>query len=208
MAVTGYTFPDSAAVRAAALQSNAATLAQLQAVARAGETWLVAGFPEVDGDRLFNSAWVLRPDGSCAFVYRKTLLYAEDEHWATPGDRGYRVFDTGKGRFTPAICMDLNDDRFVAWCTAQRLDCVALATNWLDEDEDVWPYWAWRMEPTGAALVAANTWGAEGEVRFRGHSAVIAGRVVLAAAPATGDGWISATLPVDGAAPQGPTGAP
>ena len=194
MAVTGYTFPDRTSVVQAARQANGRTLAALQQVAKQAGAWLVAGFPEIDGDRLFNSAWVLRPDGSCAFVYRKTLLYTEDLHWATPGDSGYRVFDTGNGTFIPAICMDLNDDHFIRWCAGQAVDCVALSTNWLDEDEEVWPYWAWRTEPTGAALVAANTWGSEGDVRFRGHSAVIEGRVVRAGAPRTGDGWISATL--------------
>ena len=89
------------------------------------------GFPEVDGDRFFNSALVINALGELAFCYRKTLLYEADETWATPGDSGYRYFDTNWGRFAPGICMDLNDDRFVQWCADNALDALAFPTNWI-----------------------------------------------------------------------------
>ena len=163
-------------------------------MARAHGSWLVAGFPEVEGDRLFNSALVLDPTGELRFVYRKTLLYEEDLHWATPGDSGYATFDTEAGDFTVGICMDLNDDRFVAWCAQARPRAVAFPTNWVEEGHRVWPYWAWRLDGTGSALVAANSWGPEGHTAFRGESAIIDARTVLAAAPPTGDGVLRADL--------------
>ena len=45
-----------------------------------------------------------------------------------------------------------------------------------------------------AALVAANTYGSEGEVAFAGRSCVLAGRTLLAMAPMEGDGVIRARL--------------
>jgi len=161
----------------------------------------VCGFPERAGDRLFNSALVIDPSGARAFTYRKTLLFEADLPWATPGDSGYRSFDGAEGCFGVGICMDLNDDRFLAWCGAAGVDVLALPTNWIDEGVSTWPYWAWRMSSVSATLVAANTYGSEGDTRFSGCSAILAGRTVLAAAPATGDGTISATLPGARAAP-------
>ncbi|MBN2798572.1 MAG: carbon-nitrogen hydrolase family protein [Deltaproteobacteria bacterium] len=194
MALTGYVFADADAVRAVSEPAEGPTLEALAPLARAGRAWVVAGFPERDGPRLYNSALVIDPTGALAFTYRKTLLFEADLPWATPGDSGYRTFDTGVGRFGVGICMDLNDDRFTAWCREEAPDAVALCANWLDEDLDIWPYWAWRMTGAPGALAVANTWGPEGALRFRGQSAVILGREVLAGAPVEGDGVVAAEV--------------
>lgn len=196
MAVTGYVFPDRAAVAAVAESPTGPTSEALGAVARERGTWLVAGFPERDGDRLYNSAMVLDREGRLAFVYRKTLLYEVDVPWAEPGDSGYATFDTGAGTFGVGICMDLNDDRFVSWWKEADPDAMAFPTNWVEDPDgvDPWSYWAWRMEGVRGALVAADTWGAEDHVRFTGRSCVLRQATVHAWLPAEGDGWARATL--------------
>ena len=195
MAVTGYVFPDAASVAAVAEPAAGPTCAALAEVARLRRAWLVCGFPERAGDRLYNSALVLDREGALRAVYRKTLLYDADLPWATPGDSGYALFDTGAGVFTVGICMDLNDDAFVGWCRDQRPRAIAFPTNWIDEDSPVWSYWAWRLQGCDAALVAADTWGCEGQTRFRGESAILDGLVLRAAAPREGDAVLRATLP-------------
>jgi predicted amidohydrolase len=211
MAATGYLFPNPRAARQVAEPARGPTFEVLARVAAANHCWLVAGFPEADGDRLFNSALVIDPAGALEFVYRKTLLFAPDEWWALPGDSGYRAFDTDAGRFGVGICMDLNDDGFVRWCAGADLDAIAFPTNWVQEDTDVWAYWRARLSGVDAALVAANTYGSEGPVAFTGRSAVMQRGVVLASAPFTGDAVIraevprpsSATPPAGGGVPPG-----
>lgn len=199
MAVTGYVFPDLPSVRQVAEAPDGPTYRALSAVASENAAWIVAGFPELAADRVYNSALVIDPSGARAFVYRKTLLYVADLPWATAGDSGYRRFDTDHGSFGVGICMDLNDDRFVDWCTAEQLDVVAMPTNWIDEGTRVWDYWAWRVHRQGGALVAANTWGSETHdgtaTHFSGASAVIRRTQLLAAAPKVGNAVVSATLP-------------
>ena len=196
LAATQYLFTDEAEALAHAEPADGPTLAALAPVAAEAGCWMVCGFPEVDGGALFNSALVIDPAGALRFVYRKTLLYPADKSWAQPGDSGYRAFDTDAGRFTLGVCMDLNDDAFVAWCATSGARVVALPTNWLvsRDDVDTWAYWAWRMDPVGAALVAANTYGAERDVMFCGRSVVLDERVVHAAAPVAGDAVIRASL--------------
>ena len=197
MAATGYLFRDHAAVAQVAELPHGPTFQALAPIARTHRCWLVAGFPEQAHDRYFNSALVIDPAGDLAFVYRKTLLYHEDLPWASPGDSGYRVFDTVAGRFTVGICMDLNDDQFCRYIQNQLVDAVAFPTNWVhsDTDIDLYAYWAWRLGSAPAALVAANTWGFEDErVEFAGQSAVLERRVVLAHLPPTGDGFLRADL--------------
>lgn len=194
MAATGYVFDGPAAIDPVAEPPDGETFRALSPIARARACWIVAGFPERAADRYFNSAVVVDPSGALAFSYRKTLLYDADVPWATPGDSGYRRFDAEQGSFTLGICMDLNDDAFVAWCAGAGARVVALPTNWLEQGTCTWPYWAMRMDGVPSALVAANTWGPEGAIGFSGESAILDRGVVLAAGPWTGDAIVRATL--------------
>ncbi|MGE0493743.1 MAG: carbon-nitrogen hydrolase family protein [Vulcanimicrobiota bacterium] len=194
MAVTGYVFFSPEHARTVAEEPEGPTFARLSPLARKAGCWMVAGFPELAGEVLFNSAMVIAPDGSLEFVYRKTLLYSADFPWAIPGDSGYRVFTTKAGDFGVGICMDLNDDAFVEWLEKKRPKAIAFPTNWLDQGERIWGYWAWRLLGVPSALVAANTWGQEEHIRFRGESAILRERTLLAAAPPEGDGVIRARL--------------
>jgi predicted amidohydrolase len=204
MALAGYHWTEPDAVRAVAEPLDGPTVTALGALARELSTWMVCGLPEVDRDRLFNSAVVLDPAGQVAFVYRKTLLFEADAAWAAVGDSGYRAFDTDRGRFGVGICMDLNDDRFLNWCANAQLDAIALPTNWVQEGGSVWDYWRWRLY-TGwpvefdvpervpdrprvdAVLVGANSYGPEGPYVLRGESAILSWSGVYATAPSHGD---------------------
>lgn len=196
MAATGYVFPDHASARAIAEPADGPTFAALAPIAREHGVWMVGGFAEDAGSQLFNSAWIIAPSGDLHAVYRKTLLFEADESWATPGDSGYMRIETPAGAFGVGICMDLNDDRFVEWCAGADLAAVAFPTNWLASERgiDVWHYWAWRIGSIPAALVAANTYGPEGDIHFSGRSAIMCGWRVLAAAAEEGDAVIRADL--------------
>lgn len=199
MFATGYCFDGRDEIAPYAEPADGPTFAALSEQAKRRRAWVVAGFAERAGEALFNAAWVIRPDGSLADVYRKTLLFDADQSWATPGRGAYTVYDTGVGRFAVGICMDLNDERFIAWNLVARPDVIAFPTNWLDEGVDVHRYWQDRIAPTGATLVAANTWGPERDLAFRGRSAILSRRRVYASTGATGDVAIRADLWLKGA---------
>lgn len=195
MAATGYLFGSVAEATEVAEPAEGVTLAALAPVARQLECWIVVGFPEISGGKLYNSALVIDRSGTLQFCYRKTLLFEADTSWALPGDQGYRCFETGRGAFTVGICMDLNDDGFIEWLVRTRPRAIAFPTNWLEEDSDVWSYWVTRLWGIPSALVAANTYGWEEQTCFSGASAIVDGLVVRAAAPKTGSAVIVAELP-------------
>jgi predicted amidohydrolase len=66
---------------------------------------IVAGLPEVNGNRFYNSAVLVGPAGFIGF-YRKTHLYAEETRYFTPGDTGFKVWDTEIGIIGIMICFD------------------------------------------------------------------------------------------------------
>jgi predicted amidohydrolase len=194
MAPSGYSFVAREDVLAVAETPRGETFEVLSPVARLHQCWLVCGFAERDGDTLYNSAMVISPDGELAYVYRKTLLYEADLHWAQPGDSGYPLLHCGDVRFTVGICMDINDDAFIEWSQREKIRLIAFPTNWIEEGIPVWPYWAWRLRPTSACLVAANGFGKDGPLTVCGQSVILDGRKVLAGAPSAGVTILSATV--------------
>ncbi len=78
---------------------------RLRAIAARFEMYLLAGLVERDGERLYNSAVVVGPDG-IAGTYRKVHLTQCDKAWATPGDRGFATFDLPIGRVGVLIGYD------------------------------------------------------------------------------------------------------
>ena len=194
LAVSGYVFADRAEAMAVAEDRFGPTFQALSEVARRHNSWIVCGFVEHANHHLYNSALVIDHEGRLAGCYRKTLLFELDELWASVGEGDYGLFRTPWGSFTVAVCMDLNDDRFVRWLERFQPDVLAFPTNWLEQGIDVWRYWAWRLARCGTTLVAANTWGIDRGVQFCGRSAVLRQGVVLAAAPPEGDGVVQAEL--------------
>jgi predicted amidohydrolase len=67
--------------------------------------FIVAGLPEKSGDTFYNSAILTGPDGYIG-KYRKTHLFFEETLYFTPGDTGFKVWDTAIGRIGIMICFD------------------------------------------------------------------------------------------------------
>ena len=194
MAASGYLFYGPDDVARVAEDARGPGFEQLSPIARKHGTYIIAGFAERAGDRHYNAARIIGPDGALVFTYRKTLLYDADLPWATPGDSDYRTFDTDFGRFAVGICMDLNDDRFVRWLVGCGADLFAFPTNWVSDTDGVAGmrlWWRYRMLRARVLMVAANTWGVEDNTRFVGHSCILDPATrVLASAGATGDAII------------------
>jgi N-carbamoylputrescine amidase len=148
-----------------------------------------------------NTAVVLERDGSLAGVYRKMHipddpLYYE-KYYFTPGDLGFRAFDTRAGRVGTLVCWDQwypEGARLTALAGAQVL-VYPTAIGWqFDEapEVDAAQHDAWETVQRGHAiangvfLLAVNRVGREDGIRFWGQSFVADpfGRV-LARASAT-----------------------
>lgn len=71
---------------------------------------LPISFYERSGNTMFNSAAVLDADGTNLGIYRKTHIpddhYYQEKFYFTPGDTGFRVFETLYGKVGMGICWD------------------------------------------------------------------------------------------------------
>lgn len=67
-------------------------------------------FYEKDENRLYNSVAMINDDGNILGVYRKTHIpddhFYQEKFYFTPGNTGFKVFDTAYGKIGIGICWD------------------------------------------------------------------------------------------------------
>jgi len=89
---------------------NSPAVLRFAAIAKELGVVLPISFYEKDGNRLFNSVAMLDADGSLLGVYRKTHIpddhFYQEKFYFTPGDTGFRVWQTAFGRIGVGICWD------------------------------------------------------------------------------------------------------
>ncbi len=159
---------------------------------------ICSGVVETDGDKLFNTAVLIGPDGRILSKYRKTSLASVDEKYFQPGN-GPAVVETELGRIGILICKDSQDLDVINalarqapqlilvpsyglaktdYSTKLEIDCM------LDECIDEWRL---RMQTLAkichAFVLRADHVGTEGQQVRVGHSiAVSSGGYVIAEA--------------------------
>ena len=126
---TGYQFVSQEEVfqLAEPVPDGATTKRLADIAARLGMT-IVAGLPERDGGRCFNSAVVVGPKGFIG-CYRKTHLFFEETLWFTPGDSGFHVWDIGPARVGVMICFDWYYPESARTLALQGADIIAHPSN-------------------------------------------------------------------------------
>lgn len=103
---TGYQFISGDEVaELSELAPGGETTEALLALSQEKNLYIVAGLPERAGDSFYNSAVFTGPEGFIG-IYRKTHLFFEETLYFTPGDTGFRVWDTKIGRIGIKICFD------------------------------------------------------------------------------------------------------
>jgi predicted amidohydrolase len=193
LANTGYVFRSRA--EAFALSEpvpDGPTAAAWAAIARDRGLIVVAGIAERAGDRLFNSAVLLGPDGPLG-VYRKLHLWAEENLWFEPGDLGVPVFDTPHGRLSVAICYDGWFPEVFRLAAMQGADLMCVPTNWVPIPGQApdRPPMATILHMAAAhsnsmAIACADRVGVERGQPFIGHSLILSHTGWPLAGPASG----------------------
>lgn len=164
------------------------TTEALARVAAARQVVVVGSVFEKRAEGIFhNTAVVLGPDGSLLGSYRKMHipddpLYYE-KFYFTPGDLGFRSFDTPYARIGVLVCWDQwfpEAARLTALSGAEILFCPT-AIGWHPREKTEWgeaQHGAWETIQRGHAIAngmfvaVANRVGLEGDLEFWGASFV------------------------------------
>lgn len=129
-------------------------------------------FYERDIDRLFNTVAMIDADGSVLGIYRKTHIpddhFYQEKFYFTPGDSGFKVFDTRFGCIGVGICWDQWFPETVRCMAVQGAEMLLYHTAIGSEpilDVDSSSHWRRVMQGHAAAnlmpVVAANRIGVE-----------------------------------------------
>lgn len=133
---------------------------------------LPVSFFEREGNVTYNSIAVIDADGAVLGVYRKTHIpddhFYQEKFYFTPGNTGFRVWDTAYGRIGVGICWDQwfpEAARCMALMGAQLLFYpTAIGSEPIIECDSM-PHWRRCMQGHAAAnvvpVIAANRIGEE-----------------------------------------------
>ena len=141
----------------------------------AGELGVVLpiSFFERTERQFFNSVAVADADGSVLGLYRKTHIPDgpgyQEKFYFTPGDTGFRVWDTAAGRIGVGICWDQWFPEAARAMSAMGADVLlyptAIGSEPQDEAINSKPHWQRAMQGHAAAnmsvVAASNRVGAE-----------------------------------------------
>ena len=156
---------------ATTLEENPA-VRELRRVARDFKVVLPVSYYERVGNTTFNTVAVIDADGSVLGQYRKTHIpddhFYQEKFYFTPGDTGFRVWDTAYAKIGVGICWDQwfpESARCMALMGAELLFYPTAIGSEPILDCDSMPHWRRCMQGHAAAnimpLVAANRIGTE-----------------------------------------------
>ena len=143
-----------------------------QPIAEELEIAMPISFYEKAGTRLFNSIAMLDADGTVLGVYRKTHIpddhYYQEKFYFTPGNTGFKVWQTRYGRIGVGICWDQWFPEAARAMALQGAELLLYPTAIGSEpilETDSMPHWRRCMQGhAGSNLVpvmAANRVGSE-----------------------------------------------
>lgn len=132
---------------------------------------IVAGVNERNGDKLYNSAVLVGPDGFIG-KYRKMHLFFNEPDFFEPGDTGLPVFDIGGTKVGLLICFDWIFPEVWRILALDGADIICHPSNL------VIPGLCQRATPIHALInrvyvITANRFGAERDLTFTGLSTVV-----------------------------------
>lgn len=168
-AVTGYVFESPGEARAAAIAADGPELARLAGATRDTGSFAVVGAIEVDGDALYNSAFLLGPEGIVGRYRKVHTLCLGVDRFTRPGGEPFRTWSLPFGRVGLHICYDGTFPESARSLRLEGAELLILPTNWprLHMKREMVKVRAYENR---AFYLAVNRVGTERGVRFDGGS--------------------------------------
>lgn len=153
------------------LSENAA-VHHFRKVAKELSVVLPISFYEKDGNVLYNTVAVIDADGEILGIYRKTHIpddhYYQEKFYFTPGNTGFRVWETKYGKIGVGICWDQWFPECARAMAVMGAELILYPTAIGSEpilETDSMPHWRRCMQGHAASnlvpVIAANRIGLE-----------------------------------------------
>ncbi len=147
---------------------------RLSGVCAARNVYAVVGMLERDGERLFNTAVLLGPDGVIGRYRKVHLPFLGIDRFTTPGD-AFEVWDAGGLKIGLNICYDGAFPEASRVMALAGADLICLPTNWPPGAETTADFAInTRALENNVYYLAVNRVGTERGFKFIGHSRICA----------------------------------
>lgn len=134
---------------------------------------VIIGLLEIDGDKCFNAAVLVGPQGLIGKYRKNHLPFLGIDRFIDPGDRPFEVHQTPIGNIGIHICYDCNFPESARIMALQGADILVLPTNWPDGRGNVARYLVnARAFENKVHVVAVDRVGEERGFRFLGRSKI------------------------------------
>jgi len=200
LASTGYFFTDKQELLdLAGTPQDDPFVAWMRRLATERRCMVVGGFAERgEGDRLFNSAATITPDGGMQ-VYRKAHLFYKEGFVFDRGDTGFRIVEWERCRVGTMICYDWRFPEAARSLALAGADVIAHPSNLVVAAKLWGPVMSTRAFENRVICATANRYGSERngseELSFTGESRIVASNGdVVAQAPSMGSVVLTAEL--------------
>lgn len=186
-ALKGYVFETHDEGLACAVEADGPEVATVAEACRDAGAFAVVGAIEREAEALFNSAFLIGPEGLVGRYRKVHTLCLGADRFTRPGGEGFRVFDLPFGRIGIHICYDGTFPESARSLRLLGAHLMVLPTNWprLDMKQEMVRVRAYENR---AFYMAVNRVGTEREVRFEGGSAAadLEGRLLISAGSEAG----------------------
>lgn len=136
--------------------------------------WCVVGMLECGGDRYYNAAALIGPNGFVASYRKIHLPILGVDKFTTPGDRPFAVHDLGGLKIGINICYDGSFPESSRVLTLQGADLILLPTNWPTGARPlVLPLTVARAIENHVYYMAVNRTGEERGFKYIGASRIV-----------------------------------
>lgn len=129
-ALTGYAYESLAEALPFAEKIDGPSAQALAEACRETGAYAVAGFIEADGDKFYNAAMLVGPNGVIGSYRKVHLPFIGIDRFLTPGDRPFQVFDLPFGKVGLNICYDISFPESSRVLKLMGAELIALITNW------------------------------------------------------------------------------
>jgi len=173
-AITGYCFDSLDEAKSFAEPLDGPSAEAIAAACNRTQTYVVAGFIERDGEKSYNAAMLIGPDGVIGNYRKVHLPFLGVDRFLTPGDEPFRVFELPFGRLGINICYDASFPEAARALKLLGAELIVLPTNWATQ--------AWRnpefvintrAQENHVNFAAVNRCGVERGWEFIGRSKVV-----------------------------------
>ena len=136
--------------------------------------YVVYGLLEKDGDKCYNAAVLVGPEGFIGKYRKIHLPFLGIDRFLDAGNEPFQVYETPIGNIGLHICYDCNFPESARIMALLGADIIALPTNWPQGRERIVNYVVnSRAYENRVHFVAANRVGIERGTSFMGHSKIV-----------------------------------